>query len=106
MAVAFRHVNEVPPFPRELRPDLSPALEKVILKMICKDPTHRFADFHEVKQALQEAQSNPQAFSDWAYPQPAPRKVVQPGKQEDKGTETVAMETEGDDTVVGLPQPI
>jgi len=102
MAVAFRHVNEVPPFPRELRPDLSKALEKVILRMICKDPTHRFADFTEVKRALQEARNNPQAFADWSYPQPAPRPVARPVKQEENGTETVAMETEGDDTIVGL----
>lgn len=101
MAVAFRHVNETPPAPRDLTPALNPALEKVILRMICKDPAHRYQDFQQVREALKLAQTNPQAFSEWEYPQPAQRpKTAAPAAME-----TVAMETEGDDTVVGLQKP-
>lgn len=98
MAVAFRHVNETPPFPRTLRPDLEPALERVILKMICKDPTQRFRDFQEVRAALKQG---PQALEGWEYPVPAPRKVQLPQPAE-RGEETVAMDSGGDATIVGL----
>jgi serine/threonine-protein kinase len=40
-AVMMAHVNEAPRPPSELRPELSPALEKLILSALSKDPSSR-----------------------------------------------------------------
>ena len=40
--VMGKQISEPPPPPRNLNPQISPALEAVILKLLAKDPAHRF----------------------------------------------------------------
>jgi serine/threonine-protein kinase len=47
------HAAVVPP--RRLRPDLDPALERIILRLLAKDPTERFASAVGLAQALSVA---------------------------------------------------
>src|SRR5262249_17716637 len=47
-----QHIDEPPPSPRQLRPDMPPAYEQVILKALAKDPAQRFARADEMAAAL------------------------------------------------------
>ena len=51
------HVEAPPPSPRALRPDLPPALERVILVALAKAPDERFPSAHAMSMALQQATS-------------------------------------------------
>lgn len=59
MAVAWQHVHEQPPVPRDLGIHLSPTTEQAILKAIEKDPDRRFQTAAEMRDALTEARSGP-----------------------------------------------
>ncbi len=65
------HVEAAPPPPRQLRPDLSPALEQVILVALAKQPDHRFASAQAMSMALQHATSQlpPEAWAPLAVTQ-------------------------------------
>jgi serine/threonine-protein kinase len=43
IAIAMAHVHDVPPSPRRLNPEISPALEAVIMRGLAKQPQHRYA---------------------------------------------------------------
>jgi hypothetical protein len=59
------HLETTPRPPRQLRPDLPPEMEAVILKALAKDPAHRFSSAVEMAEALfASAQGLPQ--SAWA----------------------------------------
>ncbi len=51
------HVEGPPPSPRQLRPDLPPELEHVVLVALAKAPEQRFADAQAMSMALQHATS-------------------------------------------------
>jgi eukaryotic-like serine/threonine-protein kinase len=59
VAIALRHVNELPPDLRERRPDVSPRLAAAVDRALAKDPASRFpsmADFaKELRACLAEA---------------------------------------------------
>ncbi|QKT05779.1 Stk1 family PASTA domain-containing Ser/Thr kinase [Gordonia sp. X0973] len=49
VAVAHQHVHEDPPLPSDLRSDISPALDSVILKAISKNPENRYQTAAELR---------------------------------------------------------
>jgi serine/threonine-protein kinase len=49
----MKHLNEAPKPPRELNPNIPPALEKVILKLIEKRPEQRYASCAEAADAFE-----------------------------------------------------
>jgi eukaryotic-like serine/threonine-protein kinase len=55
VAIAYRHVREDPTPPRQLNPDVSPALEAVVLKAMAKHPDDRYQTATEMRRALQRA---------------------------------------------------
>jgi serine/threonine protein kinase len=55
MSVALKHLNDPPPSPRMWNPELSPAVERVLLKALDKDPTRRYATGGLLVQALELA---------------------------------------------------
>jgi serine/threonine protein kinase len=66
MTVAAKHVSEPPPPPRQFRPDLPIAAERVILKAMEKNPAARYQTAGALAQAFQAA------ISAQAGPAPAP----------------------------------
>jgi HEAT repeat protein/tRNA A-37 threonylcarbamoyl transferase component Bud32 len=54
MAVLFQHVEGKPTPPRELNPDLPPALEGIILKAMAVDPEQRFQNIEALRKSLVE----------------------------------------------------
>jgi serine/threonine protein kinase len=52
VAVALRHVGEEPQPPRALNPEVSPAMERVVLRALAKEPQDRFVSAGEMQAAL------------------------------------------------------
>jgi serine/threonine-protein kinase len=55
MDVMVQHLREAPPRPRDLRPEVSPALEALLLRCLAKDPAERPADAGELLAELERA---------------------------------------------------
>jgi hypothetical protein len=54
-AIAYQHVNEPPPPPRQFCPDLPIQVERVILQALEKDPANRYDSAGQFAQALHDA---------------------------------------------------
>ncbi len=52
MSLAMMHVQKPPPSPRAFNPDLPPALDTVLLRMLAKDPNARYQSGVEFAEAL------------------------------------------------------
>jgi tRNA A-37 threonylcarbamoyl transferase component Bud32 len=74
MDVAVMQVNEAPRSPRDIRPDLSPAVAEVILKAIAKEPEARYAGGAALAAALDGAL---QALPPTAPSRSVPERVTQ-----------------------------
>src|SRR5262249_39799522 len=61
VTVALKQVSERPRPPSELNPQVSRALDAVVLKALAKDPANRFASAEEFEQALDAAEADPSA---------------------------------------------
>ncbi len=71
MTVALKHLNDPPPSPREYNADLSESVERVVLKLLDKDPNQRYPSGAALAQALEDAiKGNP---DDQTVELPAPR---------------------------------
>ncbi|MCB9457397.1 MAG: serine/threonine protein kinase [Anaerolineaceae bacterium] len=55
MNVALKHLNELPPPPSSFNPALSPEIDAVLLKVLEKDPTQRYASGKLLADALKQA---------------------------------------------------
>ena len=63
VTVALKQVSERPRPPSELNPQVSRALDAVVLKALAKDPANRFASVEEFERALDAAEADPSAGS-------------------------------------------
>jgi beta-lactam-binding protein with PASTA domain len=57
VAIALKHVSDVPEPIRALRPDVHPALEVAITRALVKEPERRYASAGDFGEALQEARA-------------------------------------------------
>ncbi|OIV37145.1 hypothetical protein BIV57_12505 [Mangrovactinospora gilvigrisea] len=55
VTLLYQHVNEAPVPPSSRRPNLPPALDSVVMRMLAKDPAERLGDAGEAMAALAEA---------------------------------------------------
>lgn len=55
MSVALKHLNEPPPPPKTLNPDLPGDLEQVVLKVLSKEPKDRYQSGQKLVEALYKA---------------------------------------------------
>ncbi len=67
VAVALKQVSEPPVPPRQINPEIPPALNAVVLKALAKDPKDRYADATEFLRALDAAEANPDAGGTAVY---------------------------------------
>lgn len=58
MSVAIKHLNEPPPPPSQFNPNLSQAIDHVVLKALSKEPANRFATAADMARALAVAFGN------------------------------------------------
>ncbi|GAB4538043.1 MAG: hypothetical protein Fur002_00870 [Anaerolineales bacterium] len=54
-SIALQHISEPPPAPRSINPELSPAVETVLLKALEKEPQARYSSGAKLIAALDEA---------------------------------------------------
>ena len=54
VSVAMKQVQETPAPPSQVKPDIDPNLEAIILKAMAKNPTERFATAQEMRYALND----------------------------------------------------
>ncbi|MDO4841855.1 MAG: Stk1 family PASTA domain-containing Ser/Thr kinase [Phoenicibacter congonensis] len=54
MSVAMMQVQDQPMNPRDINPEIDPALESIILKAMSKNPSGRYATAHDMKIALND----------------------------------------------------
>jgi serine/threonine-protein kinase len=59
IAVGFMQLKEDPPPPTHFNPNLSPQIERVILRALEKDPLQRYPSIEELKQELEKAVLQP-----------------------------------------------
>jgi serine/threonine-protein kinase len=57
VSIALKHMNEPPPPLSELRPDVHPALEAVVMHALAKDPAQRWSSAEEMITALETARA-------------------------------------------------
>ena len=84
LAVLFKHISDPLPLPSLVKPDVPPAIEKVILKALAKDPKDRFSSADEFitawKRALEEKETirQPQPTGPTAIKYTVPPPQTQP----------------------------
>jgi len=80
-AVVLKHVNEALPMPTSLNPSLDPAVERVILRALAKDPEDRYQTAGALADDLEQAIAEPApwewpAASETATPAPGPASTI------------------------------
>ncbi|MGM0597142.1 MAG: serine/threonine protein kinase [Myxococcota bacterium] len=59
LEILVRHIKDSPPLPSTLNPNISTSLEKIILRLLCKDPNERYVSAQVLINALDECQGKP-----------------------------------------------
>lgn len=95
MAMLMAHLNEQPPPLRQFRDDIPPSVERVVLKMMSKEPRERFFSLEKARECLEQALQDPDAFADWVREAPAPAKAAA------ALPDTIKAPVSNEDTIVG-----
>ncbi|MGH9169183.1 MAG: protein kinase domain-containing protein, partial [Acidimicrobiia bacterium] len=86
VAIAYKHVNEDPPPPSQVEPQVTPQLEAVVMRALAKEPDRRFPTAKAFREALAAAVSTepmPVAVGgDTAVMPPATTPMTAPGPPE------------------------
>src|SRR5512143_3651232 len=55
MQVMLKHINDMPPYPSSVKPEIPPAIESVVMRALAKEPENRFPTARAMSKALQDA---------------------------------------------------
>ncbi len=80
LAVLLKHVNDPLPPPRQVKPDLAEAVERVILKAMAKLPDDRFQTVEEMVEALQKTVTGVPAEIALPRPLAEPTDIAEPAR--------------------------
>ncbi|MDA3863225.1 MAG: serine/threonine-protein kinase [Deltaproteobacteria bacterium] len=58
LEILVRHIKDSPPLPSTLNPNISTSLEKIIIRLLCKDPDERYVSAQALIDVLDECQGN------------------------------------------------
>lgn len=98
LSLIYKHINAPLTSPRLLRKDISPALEKVMLTALAKEPQDRFSAAGEMSQAIEKAVSQISKSETMAtFPkeeEPPSEEIKQKSESDIYEKGTVAMEPE------------
>ena len=120
VSVAYQHVSEVAPTPATIIPNISSAIDSVVMKALAKDRVARFQSASEFRTALIASVSGQSvaAFDDGAQPatapmQPIDQEVLEPTTlqpvlpESDPFAELLASANEeATGTIVAAPEPV
>ena len=120
VSVAYQHVSEVAPAPSTINPNISRAIDSVVMKALAKDRAARFQSASEFRTALINSVSGQsvEAFDDGAQPatapmQPIDQEVLEPTTVQpvlpdsDPFAELLASANEeATGTIVAAPEPV
>jgi len=120
VSVAYQHVSEVAPTPSTINPNISSAIDSVVMKALAKDRVARFQSASEFRTALIASVSGQSvaAFDDGAQPatapmQPIDQEVLEPTTlqpvlpESDPFAELLASANEeATGTIVAAPEPV
>jgi len=88
VSVALKHIQEVPPVPSSIKPDIPQALDEIILTAMAKSRQDRYATVSELINDLKKLQSKPGSADDILLPdikkhgRPEPRNTQEPLEEE------------------------
>jgi serine/threonine-protein kinase len=57
VAVAYKHVQEAPEPPSKLNPDVTPALDAIVLRCLAKNPANRYQTADDLREDLERART-------------------------------------------------
>lgn len=120
VSVAYQHVSEVAPAPSTINPNISSAIDSVVMKALAKERVARFQSASEFRTALIASVSGQSvaAFDDGAQPatapmQPIDQEVLEPTTvqpvlpESDPFAELLASANEeATGTIVATPEPV
>ena len=78
VSIAMQHISAVPTPPSRLADGISPAMEKVVLTAMAKEPSGRYRDAADMARAILAALQNPQAAEGTDAPVTALQEPVRP----------------------------
>jgi serine/threonine-protein kinase len=90
VAIAYKQVNESPPLPSAINPDVSPQLDAVVLRALSKNPANRYQSAEEFAQDIRNARTGgtvsatpllPAAEATQVISRPRPTSVLPPSEE-------------------------
>jgi eukaryotic-like serine/threonine-protein kinase len=106
VAIAYQHVQETPPRPRALNPEIPVALEAIVLQAMAKLPAERYQSADDLRADLERFLRNQTVLasppSEFA-PGPLTEALPRSGPPEAAAAEAVAVTTTTDDLAIKEP---
>lgn len=87
VSVAYQHVREIPVAPSTLDPEITPAMDAIVLKALAKDPNERYPDARAMREDISRCLDNVPVTAVVPRVAPAPAPSAEPATQVMAGPE-------------------
>jgi eukaryotic-like serine/threonine-protein kinase len=105
VSVALKHLSQPPPLLSQMRPDVHPGLEAVVMRALAKDPAQRYASADEFAAALEAALSEIEAGVDAGPRTAAFAAVPAPLPMEEEPVPVEPLASDGEPPPLPPPPP-